>query len=258
MNPVQTIFFVLLVIFPSVVDAQQPKADRLIIYTHDFQPYHYYEHRKLVGINLDLVVMALEKAEIDYEFQQVNWARSLALLEEHGNNALLSMIRSESREARYQWVGPLVSSYTCLYRLRVRKDIQVHSLTDVKDYTIGLLRGGQTHRLLEENGFEDGKHLVPLVNIKDTYRMLEKGRVDLIPGSPLATPYQLEQAGMSVSELSEAFCLPDFGEANYLALSLGVNKRVRDKLNQALSTLKAQGIFETVAGQYRRQSVSLQ
>lgn len=253
-----SILLLLALLFPALADASQTISDKLIIYTHDFQPYHYHEQQQLIGINLDLVVMALNKAGIEYEFQPLNWARSVTMLEEQTNTALLSMIKTTKRQPRFQWVGPLVSSYTCLYRLQHREDIQASNLADVRHLTIGVLRGGQTHQMLLSDGFKDGSQLIPLADIRDTYRMLQKGRVDLIPGSPLATPYQLEQVGMSVSQLAEEFCLPESGEANYLALNLGVDRRISERLNKVLNSMRKAGIFKRVTRQYQYQSVTHQ
>ncbi|AWL13089.1 hypothetical protein HMF8227_02637 [Saliniradius amylolyticus] len=224
-------------------------SETLTIYAHEMRPYHYMEQGHWRGINLELVKRALEAEAIPFRIKMLNWARAAKLVQSTEQTGLLTVERTSEREHLYQWVGPLVSSPTTLIGLKSRA-IRVDNIEHLSTLTIGVLREGATHQYLRQQGLADGVQLVPLVSVTDTYQMLKKGRVDLIPASAVTLALNAKRAGVNPELLNPLYTLPIKNGQNYLALSPTAPADWVHSLNERLKQLRQQGVFEQVTQHY--------
>ena len=69
------------------------------------------------------------------------------------------MVRTPEREAQFQWVGPIGSRRSYMYRLDKRADIRVDAASDLTRYRNGVLAGSASANQLQALGLQNGQNL---------------------------------------------------------------------------------------------------
>lgn len=229
-----------------------PKGPELTIYTEEFPPYNFTHQDKIVGINVEIVKRSCESAGISCQFQILPWNRALHLTQNNPLSGLISTSRTSKRESLFQWVGPLAYSNTFLYQLVERDDIKASSNKELLQYTVGIPRNDVYEKVLLNLGFENGVNLLEFSYKNEMIRLFAKQKLDLIIGSSLTLPYQMQKAELSTLAVKPVMELihPDL-QGNYLALNLKVPLPIKGLLQQAISDLKTSGEVDKVVKHYR-------
>lgn len=142
-------------------------------------------------------------------------------------------------------VGPLAPREMWLYKLRIRKDIQVQTLEDAKHYVVGGYRSAQTDYLIEL-GFP---HLDIVPHEKLNIQRLLKGRVDLIPLLELTIAARLKAMGLGYDIVEQAI-LFDGRFDYYLAINQKTSDALVNRLQAAFEKIKQRGAYDTLKNKY--------
>lgn len=230
----------------------QSKQPSLTIYTEHFPPYNYLVDGKVMGINVELVQYLCDKSGISCQFELLPWTRAFKLAQQNPNSGVISTSRNKAREHSFQWVGPLAFSKAFFYKLKIRDDIQLSSMAEALNFTVGIQRSDIYEKLLMENGFIKGKNLLEVATKNEDLKLFFMKKLDLIIGSELTLPYQVKDAGYATSTVTEALELPSLKlEGNFLAINLQTSPELVKQFQQQLQLLKEQGGMQRFIDKYK-------
>ncbi|WP_333608380.1 substrate-binding periplasmic protein [Arsukibacterium sp.] len=246
LHRVLTLLLLLGWVLPAV--AQQ----RLNIYTEHFPPYNFLKENQIVGINTELVKQACAELNLDCHFQVLPWLRAYEYALKDPQGAIYSTSRHPMREGLFQWVGPLASAKTFLYRLKSRPEIAPENLEQVKNFSVAVARGDIYELYFLEQGFVHGKNLLDFSSKAESVPLLLQQKVDLIIGSDQVIPVWLAKYGSSADLVVPVLALSDLG-ANYLALNPAISA---DLVKQLQASINAQMHSEQLQQIIQRYSVS--
>lgn len=224
---------------------------KLTIYTEQFPPYSFSNKGQLQGINLDITRILCQRVKVECTFELLPWARAYNLAQNDPASGVVSTARTKQREDLFQWVGPLVSSRTFFYRLATNKHINPTDLTQVSEYSLGLVRGNVYEQLVYAVGFETDRNLLQFAHHYEYINLFFKNKIDLILGSELVLDYQLQQFGYGGKEVVKLVELPvEKLGGNYLAFNKGVPKEIVEQFNVQLKAMKKEGELESIKNLY--------
>jgi polar amino acid transport system substrate-binding protein len=228
------------------------KADNsLIIYTEQFPPYNFKGKDQIKGINIDLVAEICVKAGLRCYFRLLPWSRAMSKTLATETSGLVSTSRLPAREHNFHWVGPLVSSRACIYKLKDRDDIQIDGKDTLLQYTLGVTRNDVYEKILISWGFKAGINYLTYSKKFEEIRMFKLKKHDLILASPLVMKRQFSKYDISIDDLEPVYEVQDDAlKGNYLALNKAVPDALISKLQNALDTLKKSGFVSKTIRKY--------
>ena len=230
----------------------QALPTKLTIFTEHFPPYNFQQDGQIVGINADIVKKLCELSNIACHFEISPWTRAFENTLDTPHSALVSTSRNNKRETMFKWVGKLVNSKTYLYRLTERKDIAPRTLKQASNFTVGIQRNDIYQSALTANGFEEGNNLIEFSYKNDDVDLFMAGKIDMILGSELTIPYQLEDSGYSADRVYQVIEVPiSILGGNYLALNKQLPDELVDKLQQQLDVLRSTDEISTIIKKYK-------
>jgi polar amino acid transport system substrate-binding protein len=125
----------------------------------------------------------MAQTRLDYMIEVMPWARAMMMTEREKNTFIFSMRRIPAREDRFLWLGALCSAEHSVFSMAGRQDIQVESLDDIKQYTIGTTIEDSRETVLIEQGVPVEK--LTRISGDDSYlrnyMKLKFGRIDVWP-----------------------------------------------------------------------------
>lgn len=226
-------------------------ASELTLLTENFPPYNFGSRDNVVGINAELLSTACRIAKVNCTFELLPWKRAFKIASTEQNRGVFSTARTPNREDGFIWVGPIVSSNGCFYRLKSRKDIVVTNAESLKNYTVGIARGDTYETVLKRMGFQEGENFLTFANKHDDSKMFRLGRMDLMIGSSLTLASQLHEAGLNIEDVVPVLVIDDASlGGNFLALNKESNVAVAESLQRALDLLKQIGEIEPIVSRY--------
>ncbi|KXJ60780.1 MAG: hypothetical protein AXW14_11290 [Alteromonas sp. Nap_26] len=226
-------------------------AAEIELFTESFPPYNFVQEDKIVGINTDLLSLACKQANIDCSFSLYPWKRAMDSVKRQPNSGLYSTARINEREDNFIWVGPIVSSYSCFYKLTTRRDIAADDYNALKNYTVGIPRSDIYENILQRIGLNEANNYLTFSKKHEDMSMFEQGKLDLIIGSSLTLSSQLTQVNLKPKDIEPVIQLKDIAlVANYLALNKNTNPELVSKLQHALDQIKANGLIESIVSKY--------
>jgi len=224
---------------------------RLTIYTEHFPPYNFISENSVTGINAELVRAICKDANIACEFKLHPWNRAFRMAEETPNSGLISTAKTQAREPRFKWVGPLASGTQCIYKLSSRTDIQVEDASSLTQYTLAAIRDNSHSRMLEALGFKASNNLVWFTMKYGELRPFASGRVDFSIGSALTIESQINHASLTLSDIAPVFAIDQpLHDGNYLALNINTNDTIVNSLQESLERLLINKEFETIENKF--------
>ncbi|MCF2863847.1 transporter substrate-binding domain-containing protein [Pseudoalteromonas sp. CNAT2-18] len=206
---------------------------QLQLYTEHWPPYNYLnEQGQVVGRATQAVRGALEAANIDADIHLTTWARAYNLAKTRANHGIFAIYKTAQRHQLFHWFCP-ISAPTPMFIYKRSDDqrIKVHSLADVKQYTLAVSRDGWTHQHLRQQGFSDERHLDVAASIEVSMTKFLAGRLDLILNTEAAMTLALRQRELSANTVIKVW---ELQQSQRTPLCLAVNKHSDPQLVQAL------------------------
>ena len=104
-------------------------AADLQLLTDNHPPLHFMQGNQLAGFGVDVVQALATQTGDRIHLQQVPLLRALRMASDTPDTGVFTVLRTDERDDRYQWVGPLIEVETALY---ARDNLQppVHSLRE--------------------------------------------------------------------------------------------------------------------------------
>ncbi|MFT4941868.1 MAG: polar amino acid transport system substrate-binding protein [Paraglaciecola sp.] len=155
-------------------------AQTLRVVTEDLPPYQIVVKGKLVGGSAFLLVKEmLERAQLESRIELLPWARAYAIASADANVVIFSMTKTLERESYFHWLLKLDHLNYSFFSLTSRPEVRVNNLTEALSHTVSAVRNSFEARTLMKMGFREGINLILTVTYKETWQMVQLGRVDL-------------------------------------------------------------------------------
>lgn len=218
---------------------------QLNLFTEHFPPYNYQDGHRITGINAEIVNRLCEVTKTECSMQLLPWLRAFEYALEDPKAGLFSMSNTPERQDKFQWVGPLASSKTFLYRLKSRPEVNPQDIEQAKQFGIAVARGDVYEDYLERAGFVRGKNLLDFPSKSAPIGLFLQGKVDLVIGSELVMPAWMAAHNATMEHVEPVIELDTKGD-NYLALNLAVPAEQVKALQQALDQMKQSGEYQRI------------
>ena len=235
---------IILLIMVSVCQASG--FEKLTLLTEDWPPFNFRKNGEIVGISTDLVVATVKRAGFEYALKLKPWKRAYQDAIEAPNTLLYTTSRTENRENLFKWIGPLYPRQIVLYKLRSRDDIVIHHLDDLRDYKVGVLRGGSVEEYFNSIGIMNYQTVSK--EVQNIYKLFVN-RVDLIPGSDMSMAFRMKETPYQFSDLQQVFVLIDKG-GYYIAINKRTSDDVVARLHKAFNALIEEGFRQQITEKY--------
>ncbi|WP_419903347.1 substrate-binding periplasmic protein [Kiloniella sp.] len=222
-------------------------ADTVHIVTEEFPPYNYQEDSNAKGLSTEVIQAVLQEIDVQAEINFYPWARAYKIAQQRKNHLIYSIVRIPEREEQFQWVGKIAPYSTSLYKLKSNTNIKVHTLSDAKNYLVGVSREDVITTYLRRKGFvtfDISNH--DSINIKK----LLSGRVDLIAYDDASFVYIVRSMGLDLSKFEKINPLLELSGSLYMAFNKNSDTELVNKFRAGLQSIKENGLYDEIQRRY--------
>ena len=215
----------------------------LTLTTENYPPFNMQDETtgRIVGISTDIVRAVMSRAGQSYQMSFLPWQRAFNDALTKSNTCVFSTTETDERLPKFKWVGPLITNNWILFG-RADSALAINSLEDARQHVIGGYKGDAVALFLEARGFEQDlaafDHLNPA--------KLAARRFDLWATGEFLGPFLAKRAGVAIKPLYT------FRKTVMsMACNKAMDQKVIDRLNAALSSLKADGTVDRIVARYK-------
>lgn len=226
--------FVGLLLINVQVDVQ---AKPLHVVTFVEKPLIYQKSGEPVGVVVDVVKELFRQAGVEYKLRLMPPKRALLTTAETDSFCVFPIARSQEREARFQWVSPVLISRHGLFS-HPDKAIKLRTLEDAKPYKLGSYLGSGAGEYLENSGFKveyAGRNEL-------NARKLLKKRIDLWVSDIESARFLIRDERLPIAEPELVF----FTTVRAMACNPGVDSAVVKRLQQTITQMYRSGDVEKI------------
>ncbi|EZP32416.1 substrate-binding periplasmic protein [Pseudomonas sp. RIT288] len=216
-------------------------AADLQLLTDNHPPLHFQQGDHLVGYGVDVVRALAEQTGDRIDLQQVPLLRALRTASETASTGVFTVLRTDERDERYQWVGPLIEVETALYA-RANNQPPVKTLQQADQAgRISVPRKWLIYSYLQRQNLNNLDGVEPP---EQMMRLFSLGRTDFVVSDTLSTAALARTQGMEPGRLQYQMSL--MKQDTYIAFSLQTDPAQVKRWQQALDTLRAEGRLEQI------------
>jgi len=217
-------------------------AQKIMVVTENNPPYQEIVNGQAGGICTEIVKAVLEEANIDHDIKVFPWARAYKMALSYDNVLIYSIARSPKREELFHWIGAIIPFSVYLYKLK-ESNLQINSLEDAKNYSIGVIREGFRHQFFLKKGFVEDVNLHPVNDFMQNILKIQTGRVDFLPFDEMGFEAKAKVNNVDISRFEKTFKLDEMSTYLYLALSKKTSHNLVEQLTKALEDVKKSNQF---------------
>ncbi len=223
--------------------------EKITIVTEDWAPFNYQENGEVVGFSTELLQEMLSYLKIKAPIKIYPWARAYHLALNNKNTLLYTVAKTDERLSLFKWIGPIAPRKMYLFKLKDRKDIVVHSLTDAKSYRVGSVRDDAFSEFLFSNGFQQGINVILEPDAKTNIHELFSKRIDIFASPELGAAFLAKKQGLSFDKMEKLTSVIDKGNY-YFAFNNDTDDKLIERFQRALDEMKHSGVFEKIKDKY--------
>jgi len=217
----------------------------LQIFTEDYPPLNFKVNGEVTGQAAEVVRELIRRTGTDAEIKMTGWQEAYQATLDQADTALFSVVMTPERKDLFQWVGPVSVLNTNFYA-PAGVNITIASLDDVRKIdSIATVSGYYAEELLKNE--ESFTNLKSYPDEASALRALLDGEVQLLASNNTVIPSVLENLGLAMDELENAFTIST--DLTYIAFSTDTSPQLVAQWQEKLDEMKDQGIF---AGIYSR------
>jgi polar amino acid transport system substrate-binding protein len=225
-------------------------AEPIRLMTEEFPPFQYYEGKKLTGVSVEIVRALQGKIGSADSILVYPWTRGLRLLERTSNTALFSTLRTEGREEKYKWVGPLAELRMVFFK-KAGSPIELTSVDDAKKLAkVGVSKNVGGHEVLVRLGFTNLDVLESGAD-ETNIKKLVRGRIDAWPSSYLAGLHSAKKMGLQ-GQIEAITNVNIMSGHLYLAFNKNTDDAIIKSWQAGLDELQTNDVVDTIIAKYRR------
>ncbi|MBK5511726.1 substrate-binding periplasmic protein [Pseudomonas sp. TH15] len=219
--------------------AMGANAADLQLLTDNHPPLHFLQGEQLVGYGVEVVQALAAQTGDRIHLQQVPLLRALRMASETPDTGVFTVLRTDERDNRYQWVGPLIEVETALYA-RSNNQPPVHSLEEADQLgRITVPRKWLIYSYLQQQNL---KNLYGVETQEQMMRLFSLGRTDFVVSDTLSSAALARDQGMEPGRLQ--YQIPLMRQDTYIAFSPQTDPGQVARWQKALETLRTNGRLE--------------
>lgn len=229
-------------------DANPATTDNIRVVLEVSPPHQTYENGKVAGLTTAVVERMLQQAKLTPQYEVYPWARAYRIAAATPNVLIYNMARTPEREQHFEWIG-IVGSYKFGFlKLATRNDVQVQTLNDVHQYVVGAQRDDFSAEWLKNVAHQPAPQLQLQPDVVETWRLLVKGKLDLMIDDPSAIDDMLSKHQLQHADIEFVLFIPELEQQTWIALKKGSNptlvQRLRDAYQQVESSAELKKVME--------------
>jgi polar amino acid transport system substrate-binding protein len=222
------------------------RADELRILTHPLPPFTIVSDSTPQGLAVDIARAIMRRTGDTAAIHVEPFPRLLSDVQAGPLTAGFVVARTPAREAKMQWVGPIVVSGVYLYK-KAGSPIVANTLDDARNLAaLGVTRGDADQTFLQALGFTN-------LRISESQgldlRKLQLGRVDVTPMSEVVFSRVVAERGFNPEDFKKTG-VKLYDSAVYVAFSPDVSRRVVTSWAAALAELESSGAHAALLARY--------
>jgi polar amino acid transport system substrate-binding protein len=198
------------------------------------------------GALVELAQALIDSTEIKANIAIIPWARAMEMARNDENVVLLSVLKTEFREAQFQWIGKVHEARAHLIALKHRPEAQVIKLDDAFSLRVGSVRGYGSANYLINKGFKEGTNLVLASNSEQMWGLLFNERVDVVLSNFETSLFEIKSAGFDPLQVKDLVEIPELTHELQFATGHKTSAETVAILTQGLLTLKKNGTYGTI------------
>lgn len=218
-----------------------PAMAQLQLFTEEAPPMGYSQDGELHGMSVDIVRELITRTGHDAQMRILPWTRAYHLAQRDADTAIFSTVRTAEREARFQWVGPILEGSARFYSLETR-NLHIDTLqAAAASGPLALPKQWYSYETLSNLGFEN---LYGVPTARHMVTMLKHGRVQLIATDDITLDAVLATGDLRRDQVRAH--LPFMHTAYYIAFSLKTDPAVVERWREALAEMRQDGSYEAI------------
>lgn len=216
----------------------------LKVLSTNYEPYNYqnihrepdgYATRIVQALLLELTAASPVKVT---QIEFLPWARSYHIAETTPDSLIFSIARTPDREDKFTWIGKLLPMPVYLYKHAQRKDVIADVQTANRVWSVAGVNNGAPTNCVEGLGY---KVVHKSANYDIQFKMLLKGRVDLMVFDSISFAQEVQQNGYTNKQFEPFLYLPECSYDLYLALNKHSSAHIVKAVQSAWQSITAQG-----------------
>ncbi|WP_019613835.1 substrate-binding periplasmic protein [Psychromonas ossibalaenae] len=150
------------------------RAEPINILTYEESPYALMVGKTQKGLLVDMLAELFSRTSLQYKLRFIPLKRAIITVERKSGYCVLPIVRSQEREANFQWISPMLVSRYGLYS-QEKRSIPLVTLNDARPYKIGSFLGSGIGEYLTDLGFDVQLTSLSALNLQK----LKRGRFEL-------------------------------------------------------------------------------
>jgi len=243
-NVLLRIFFRVFTIFLSVticLFSSLTSAQNIHVITYEESPYAVMVGKTQKGLLVDMLKEMFARSGLQYELRFMPLKRAITTAEFKANHCVLPIVRSQEREANFQWVSPVLVSRYGLFSHQ-NQSIPLVTLSDAKDYKIGSFLGGGIGEYLMDLGFQVELTALSVQNIQK----LKRGRFEMWAAGLINARELMKKQGVTFVKPELVF----YTSIRAMACNKNLSSEYVDKLTVALIAMYHDGYMDSLYREY--------
>ena len=226
-------------------------ADEWTVYTEPLPPVHYEENGKIVGIATEIVEELFRRSGHHAHIEMYPWKRSYYMVQKDKNSFIFTLNRTPKRESLFEWIGPILTKRTYLYKMRGRSDIKLTKLEDAKKWITGVILGHSLTTQLEDLGFKENVNIIKTTNKSIQTKLFLNKRCDLITGNEYTIYRAMKSAGLTMNDIEPALFISSSGY--YLGAHPETDPELLEDLQETIENMNETNFAEKIITKYMSQ-----
>jgi polar amino acid transport system substrate-binding protein len=211
----------------------------------DSWPVETYDTVRVEGLASDLVRTLFSELGYSADIQLLPWSRVMHSVKSEANTFAINMTRTPSREERFHWIGLIRPVSFKLWGLNQRVHEFPTQFEKARNFRIIASRGDVVSEYLESQGFTNLVYTTPTSN---TWELLLRNRVDLIPYTKMGIENFLVRNGQPMGAMTPVITIDDISTAHYLVMNKDSDPELVNKFTTAYHNLVDSGIYREILG----------
>ncbi len=231
------LFLVAAGLFFLGINSQAASLNDIEYITEAYPPYNFEENGVVKGITVEILLETSKEAGQPLKRSQLilrPWARGYRQALSGPMVMLFAMSRTEAREDKFQWVGPILKNRVAVLAKK-SSGIKIATSADLKKYSVGAVLDDVGEQMLKSLG--NSSNIQTSAKPSAVAKKLNSGRIQLWVYDEIVAKSVMKSAGLNGDDFEVIFTLKE--TASFFALSKDVPKPLVELLQSALDKLKA-------------------
>jgi polar amino acid transport system substrate-binding protein len=223
--------------------------DKLNFITESYPPYNFKSDGALKGIAVDLLLAATKKSSSSLTADKIKtlpWPRAYKMAIMGPQIVLFSTTRTDERERKFNWVGP-ISSTRIVLLAKKSDSIVISSASDINKYVVGSIPNDIGDQLVKKEGVKSSA-ITHIASAESLAKMLAADRINLWAYEENVARWFIKQAGLDNNDFESVYTLKE--SDLYYAFSKDIDKETRDALQQLIDEVTASGELDKIKAGY--------